>query len=169
MWQTLHRSILIDITTRIYRWARHANTIWIPRTSRRHVGENFVPRVCHDQLVRGKPVSPFSIDAVSRYFISCIPTVSSKDGKYSAHWCLDRIWFHITRNSTTFTNTCPSQIIIWQVDFHSSYFCFSKINYYLYVWKKRIMSHKCDAVHTFFFFAIDWWGEWFVFRMVLQK
>lgn len=37
--------------------------------------------------------NPF-LRSVSMQFLnilSCIPTVSSKDGKYSAHWCLDRV------------------------------------------------------------------------------
>jgi len=39
--------------------------------------------------------NPF-LRSVSMQFLnilSCIPTMSSKDGKYSAHWCLDRVGF----------------------------------------------------------------------------
>jgi len=81
------------------------NTIWIPRTSRQHVREDFVPRVCHDQLVRGSPVTVRS----SMQFLdilSCIPTSSyyCVIGRWHIIGALtfESYWFRVTPNNMFF-------------------------------------------------------------------
>lgn len=124
-------------TAKTYRWTRHANTIWILRTSSRHVRENFVRRVCHDQLVRDNPITMRSSRyrvSICRYFIVFLQSVIERWQIVSPHSCLTRIAF---KQQAVYLNF----LLLFQ---YSSYTCESCVRrFFGFCW-----------VCNFFFFCI---------------
>lgn len=143
MWQTLHRSIYWSIQPR-----GSTNERVMPirfeyrgRLAGTYEKISFLAYVTTNWY----EINPF-LRSVSMQFLnilSCIPTVSSKDGKYSAHWCLDRVGFALLGAAYFLKHLFVSDNTIHNLTnwFSFTIFFFSKINYYFYTFERNIVTN----------------------------